>query len=280
VFSQRRHQSHRIAQGLIAAFGAFSIGAWALPGYGQDIYPWLYDVPWVAVSIAALLPVLGLFGLWAVTAKNGRVTLGSPLLFAVAAALMLLVGVLAGAVQAIEPIETLVDGEGTSLYGTTWSTAVASYVVLATAIALLGAVVYWSPKIVGRSFREAGARLVAVLLLVGTVLWSFPDLVAGLLGQPASPGIEPVDNVSTIEALNLASTAGAAVLAVAVLGFIALLIGAARSDDLPGDDPWQGHTLEWATSSPPPHGNFASLPEVTSEAPLYDARHRTEEGTA
>ncbi len=280
VFSQRRHQSHRVAQGLIAAFGALSIGAWAIPGYGQDIYPWLYDVPWVAVSIAIVLPLLALFGLWAVTAKNGRVTLGSPLLFAVAAGLMLLVGVLAGAAQAIEPIETLVDGEGTSLYGTTWSSAVASYVVLATAIALLGAVVYWSPKIVGRSFPEAGARIVALLLLAGTVLWSFPDLIAGLLGQPASPGVGPVDNVSTIEALNIASTAGAAVLALAVLGFIALLIGAARSDDLPGDDPWKGHTLEWATSSPPPHGNFTSLPEVTSEAPLYDARHRTEEGTA
>ncbi len=232
VFSQRRHQAHRVAQGLIGAFGAFSIGAWAIPGYGQDLYPWLYDVPWVAISIAALLPLLGLFGLWAVTAKNGRVTLGSPLLFADAAGLMLLVGVLAGAVQAIEPIETLVDGEGTSLYGTTWTTSVASYVVLATAIALLGAVVYWSPKIVGRSFREAGARLVAVLLLVGTVLWSFPDLVAGLLGQPANPGVAPADNVSTIEALNIASTAGAEVLAVCVLGYIDLLIGAARSYEL------------------------------------------------
>jgi heme/copper-type cytochrome/quinol oxidase subunit 1 len=39
------------------------------------------------------------------------------------------------------------------------------------------------------------------------------------------------------------------------------------------DDPWDGHTLEWATSSPPPVGNFAAVPEVTSEAPLYDARY-------
>jgi heme/copper-type cytochrome/quinol oxidase subunit 1 len=39
------------------------------------------------------------------------------------------------------------------------------------------------------------------------------------------------------------------------------------------DDPWEGRTLEWATTSPPPVGNFATLPEVTSEAPLYDARY-------
>ncbi len=274
VFSQTRHQQHRVAQGLIGAFGVFSVGAWALPGFGQDAYPWLYDAPWVAVSVIAVLPVLGLLGLWALTARQGRITLGSPLLFGLAAGLMLLVGVLAGAVQAIKPVKTLVDGDGTSLYGTTWSTSVASYVVLAAAIALLGGLVYWSPKILGRAFAEAGARIVAVLLLAGTVLWSFPDLVAGLLGQPAGLGLLPEDNLSTIEALNLASAVGAAVLGLAVAGFLALIVGAARSASLPGDDPWGGHTLEWATSSPPPAGNFASLPSITSEAPLYDARHQ------
>ncbi len=280
VFAQVRHQQHRIAQGLIGAFGAFSVGAWALPGFGQDAFPWLYEAPWVAVSFAIVVPVLGLVGLWALTARNGRPTLGSPLLLGVAATLMLLVGVAAGAVQAIEPLETLVDGEGTSLYGTTWSTAIASYVVLAATIAVLGAIVFWSSKIVGRAFNEAAARGLALLLLAGTVLWSFPDLIAGLLGQPASPTLEPADNVSTIEALNVASAIGGALLALAVVGFIALMIGAARRGTAPGDDPWGGHTLEWATSSPPAPGNFASLPEITSEAPLYDARHRTEEGTA
>ena len=64
-------------------------------------------------------------------------------------------------------------------------------------------------------------------------------------------------------------------LSVAVLG--ALVVGLAmlarRRGDGPGDDPWDGHTLEWTTSSPPPVGNFATLPEITSEAPLYDSRH-------
>ena len=279
VFARTRHQRHRIAQGLIGAFGALSVGAWAVPGYGQDPAPWLYEVPWVAVSLAIVVPLLGLLGLWALTAKAGRPTLGSPLLYAVAAGLMLLVGVLAGAVQAIEPIKTSVDGDGTSLYGTTWSTSVASYVVLAAAIALLGGIVYWSPKILGRTFAEGPARLVALLLLAGTVLWSFPDLIAGLLGQPGGPGIPVTDNLSTIEALNTASAIGGAVLAVAVAAFALLLLGASRSDAEPGDDPWSGHTLEWATASPPAPGNFADLPAITSEAPLYDARH-TEEGTA
>lgn len=280
VFAQTRHQRHGVAQGLIAAFGALSVGVWAMPGYGVDPYAWLYEGPWVAVSFAIALPLLGLIGLWALTGVKGRLSASSPLLFAGAAVLMLLVGVVAGAVQAVEPLETLVDEGATPLYSTSWSASVAGYVGLATAIALLGGVVYWAPKLVGRTFAEGPTRLMAIVLLAGTVLWAFPELIAGLMGQAALPLVEVAENVSTIEALNLVTLVGGVVLALGVAGLVALFAAAARRDEQPGDDPWSGHTLEWATSSPPPYGNFASLPEVTSEAPLYDARHRSEEGSA
>jgi heme/copper-type cytochrome/quinol oxidase subunit 1 len=280
VFSDTRHLRHRVAMGLIGAYGALAAGAWAMPAFGPDLTPWLYEAPWVAVSFAILVPVLGLLGLWALTLRQGTPRLAGPLLFAGVSGLMLLVGLLAGALQAIEPVETLVDEGATSLYGTTVTTSVASYVVLAAAIAGFGGLVYWAPKVIGRQVSELGARLVALLLLVGTVLWSFADLVSGLLGQSAVPGVVPTDNLDTIKALDVVSAVGGVVLALAGLVFVGLLIGALRSRDEPGDDPWSGQTLEWATSSPPPVGNFPSLPPITSEAPLYDARHQPEEAIA
>jgi cytochrome c oxidase subunit I len=279
VFTGTRHMQHRTAMVLIGAFGVFSVGSWAVPAFSADPQPWLYEAPWVALSFAILLPVLGIVGLWGLTARQGRPRLASPPVFAGASMLMLLVGLAIGALQAIKPIETQVDGGGSPLYGTSVTTSVASYVVLAAAIAAFGAVVYWAPKILGRMVPEAGAHLVALLLLVGTILWSFPDLVSGFLGQPGFPGTLAPDNADTIKALDTVSAVGGGVLALGCAAFVLVLVGALRSKELPGDDPWGGHTLEWATSSPPPAGNFPSLPEITSEAPLYDA-HRAEATTS
>ena len=47
-----------------------------------------------------------------------------------------------------------------------------------------------------------------------------------------------------------------------------------RKGEPAGDDPWGGHTLEWATSSPPPPLNFTALPPVRSYHPLFDLRER------
>jgi hypothetical protein len=45
-----------------------------------------------------------------------------------------------------------------------------------------------------------------------------------------------------------------------------------RPPDAPSD-PWDGYTLEWATTSPPPVYNFEALPPIRSERPLFDLKH-------
>ena len=51
-----------------------------------------------------------------------------------------------------------------------------------------------------------------------------------------------------------------------------------RSGKPAGDDPWEGNTLEWATSSPPPPYNFDHLPAIRSERPVFDAAPRRDRG--
>jgi heme/copper-type cytochrome/quinol oxidase subunit 1 len=73
--------------------------------------------------------------------------------------------------------------------------------------------------------------------------------------------------------LNLLSSVGAAILAVSVLVFAWNVVASLRGGDIAGDDPWDAWTLEWATTSPPPHENFAAIPVVTSKRPLWDRKH-------
>ena len=129
-----------------------------------------------------------------------------------------------------------------------------------------------------RSSRLAAARGLGPAggdpALIGTPLWPSPTdrrpLASPRLGGSASG----LDDIDTIEVLNLVAAIGGAVLVAAgLLAVVTVLRSTLSPGPAPGDDPWNGHTLEWATSSPPPVGNFASLPEITSEAPLYDARY-------
>jgi cytochrome c oxidase subunit 1 len=276
VFLQTRHHLHRVALGLIGLLGALSFGAWTLPEIG-GAQNWLYEWPWVVVSVAAIVPLLGLAGLWAATARKGKVVLASPLLFGVVAFLLALLGVAAGALQAIKPITTLADGDAqTRLWGTSWSNGVTALLLLAAVTAAIGGVVYWAPKLLGRRVNEAGARLVALLILVGAGVGGVTTLLAGLFGDPASILQPALDNADTVKALDTVTAIADGVLVLGGVVLILLLLQAALSKGAVADDPWGGHTLEWATTSPPPIGNFASIPPVTSEAPLYDARHAEE----
>ena len=72
--------------------------------------------------------------------------------------------------------------------------------------------------------------------------------------------------------LNALSGIGYVLLGLVVLGVMALALQGFLKGDAAADDPWDGATLEWTTTSPPPDGNFAEPPVVTSAQPLVDIK--------
>jgi heme/copper-type cytochrome/quinol oxidase subunit 1 len=269
VFARRRHHRHAVAMGLIGLFGALSFGAWAQIGFSVDGQSnptdWLYDGVWIAVGFLAIVPVAGLLGLWAATLAGGRVRMGTPLILALFAGLLIGGGVAAGAATVIEEVDVVT---------TTWASGQELLVVAGTLLAAAAGLAFWAPKLYGKLLPDGLVRLGATVLALGAGVAAVAYGIAGLYDQPraVAASLDGVSEIDTVETLNLVAAVGLVAAVVGGLAIVTALVAPTGRRTV-ADDPWDGHTLEWATSSPPPVGNFAAVPEVTSEAPLYDARY-------
>ena len=131
----------------------------------------------------------------------------------------------------------------------------------------LGALHFWWPKITGRKYVESWGKISSVLIFVGFNLTFFPQFVLGYLGMPRRYHVYPDE----FQVLNVLSSAGASILAVAYLLPMIYFTFSLKYGKLAGDNPWGAKGLEWQTASPPPVENFPVQPTVEEEAYAYAA---------
>jgi cytochrome c oxidase subunit 1 len=208
---------------------------------------------------------------WIFTLWRGKLTLSTPLLFALGFLSMFLIGGINGAFSASVPVDF-------ALQDTYWVVAHLHYVLVGGSVfGIFAGFYYWFPKMTGRMLNEGLGKVQFVLLFVGFNLTFFPMHVLGLQGMPRR--IADYAGTAGWNELNLAATIGGFVIAASTVPFLWNVFVSLRNGPVAGDDPWEGNTLEWATTSPPPPYNFDRLPEIRSERPLFDLRHgRTHAG--
>jgi cytochrome c oxidase subunit I len=259
TFARQRLQKPESVLVAIGLAGVLGFGAWVQPAlYANVRHSFLAGL----VAIGAVLPPLLVLGAVALTMKLGRPQLGSPLLWAAGALLMYLAGAAVG---------VLLPFTGLNLQGTVYEVAQYNLLVLGAVLAGIGALAYWGPKLWGRKPADVPLRLLALLGLLAVVLVAAPDVILGFMKQPAGT-VSNFDVDGPVGFLNALSGVGYVLLALVVLGVIALALKGFLTGDAAGDDPWDGATLEWTTTSPPPDGNFAEPPVVTSAEPLVDLK--------
>jgi len=197
---------------------------------------------------------------WTATLYRGSVSFEAPMLYALGFIALFMMGGITGIWLAALAADV-------HLTDTYFVVAHFHYIMVGGAVmAYFSAIHFWWPKITGRLYPEAWARFAAVVMFVGFNLTFFPQYVAGFLGMPRRYHAYPPE----YEVLNILSSAGAAVLAVAYVLPLIYLGWSLLRGPLAGRNPWAATGLEWQTASPPPRENFSHPPRVNGPPYAYE----------
>lgn len=250
----------------VAAFGGVTQNVSSIrvnianASFGQALSDGLPYLLFNALPVLGALVVLGISGL----ALKGRPRVNPAVVFAFLGAAMVFTGMLGNLIFRIGDAR---------LAGTVFEEGAWLYVAYGAVLSGFGAIIYWAPKWSGRMLPTKQVAPLALLGIGGVVLSALPLYIAGFAKQPAEAVQFSYSGPQST--WNLLSTIGHIMMLLTVLAFIPLALRSSRSGSAAGDDPWDGHTLEWATSSPAPEANFADVHVVMSAEPLLDLKPRS-----
>jgi len=142
------------------------------------------------------------------------------------------------------------------------------YVIVGGVVfAILAACHFWWPKMFGVILNEVLGKISFWLFFIGFHLTFFIQHFLGLMGMPRRYWVF-LENQG-LDTGNLISSIGAYFMAAGVIIFLINVVYSAYKGEKAPADPYDGRSLEWAISSPPPYYNFKQLPLVRGLDPLW-----------
>jgi cytochrome c oxidase subunit I+III len=251
-----------IAELLVAFIG---FGVWTHHMFATGL-PTLALIFFAGASMMVVIPSTIQVYAWTVTVGLGKPEFRAPLMFIGGFIVFFVLGGLSGIMFAAIPF----DQATTDTY---FVVAHFHFIIFGAAVfPILGGMYYWFPKVTGRMYHEGWAKASFWVAFVGTALTFFPMHIVGLLGMTRR--VYTYHAGLGWDSYNLVETVGAFILTAGLLMIFANLAWSRFRGAAAGADPFGGGTLEWATSSPPPHYNFAVIPTVTSAYPNWDREDR------
>jgi cytochrome o ubiquinol oxidase subunit 1 len=205
---------------------------------------------------------------WLFTMFQGRIVFHTPMLFLVGFMITFVIGGMTGVLLAVPPVDFVV-------HNSVFLVAHFHNVIIGGVVfGVLAGYNYWFPKAFGFTLDERWGKASFWCWLIGFYLAFMPLYVLGLWGMTrrlqhiADPSWRPMLLVAWL---------GALVIFCGILCQIVQLYVSIRTRERRRDatgDPWNGRTLEWAISSPPPAYNFAVLPRVETVDAFWEMKRR------
>ena len=261
VFSRKPIFGYAFVAASSVAIAVLSMGVWGhhmfTVGMGRAANSF-FAISSLLIAIPTGVKVLN----WTATMIGGRIRFDVPMLFCIAFLVQFLVAGITGISHAVVPLD--------------WQTKNSYFLVAhfhfvavgAIVFAFFAAVYFWFPKMSGRMLSERLGKWTFWLMVIGFNMTFIIQHFLGLLGMPRRVFTYP--NLPHWGWMNMLSTVGVLFMAAAALFLVWNLAVSFFRGQIAGDNPWNAWTLEWATTSPPPHENFHALPPIRSRRPLWD----------
>jgi cytochrome o ubiquinol oxidase subunit I len=210
---------------------------------------------------------------WLFTMYGGRLVYSQSLLWSIGFMVTFVIGGMTGVLLAVPPADFVLHN---SLF------LVAHFHNVIIGGVLFGAFAgytFWFPKAFGFRLHEGLGKAAFWCWIIGFYVAFMPLYILGLMGMTRR--MQRYD-VPAWHPWLLIATCGAAIILAGIILQIAQLVVSIRRREKLRDktgDPWNGRSLEWATSSPPPAFNFAVLPRVEGRDAYWAMKQRAHQQT-
>ena len=189
---------------------------------------------------------------WLATMTGGSIVLKTPMVWALGTIITFTIGGITGIILASIPIDI-------ALHDAYFVVAHFHYVLVGgTIFAFIGGIYYWFPKMTGKMMNEKLGLLHFATSFIFFNAAFYPMHNVGIEGMPRRYATYDPELAGLNEFISIA----AMLFGFAQLLFIYNVIYSYRNGEEAGDNPWDGWSLEWATSSPPPHNSFTEIPTL------------------
>lgn len=242
-------------------FAALGILSFGTVFFGAPVKP-VWNYIFMIIGLALLIPSFVILQSWHATIKRGNYRSIVPASYGIAFAGFFVVFLVFQVALALPGLSEWINGSQAGYMA--WL----NQVVAVGGLGALAGLLFWFPKMTGRSFSAPKMRLALTLLVVGLAVQFFAMFSLGVDGFPR----EVSTYTTGYEFRNILALVGVILGALGVIGILIDLMQSSTKGLGAGNDPWHASRLEWFAPSPPPVNNFDGLPEVTSGAPLSDLR--------
>ncbi|MBN8903789.1 MAG: cbb3-type cytochrome c oxidase subunit I, partial [Rhodospirillales bacterium] len=209
----------------------------------------------IATSIIAVGTGVKVYN-WMFTMYGGRIQFTTAMLWSIGFIVTFVIGGMTGVLLAVPPAHFH------------------NVIIGGVVFAAFAGLTYWFPKAFGFRLHEGWGKAAFWFSLAGFYLTFMPLYVVGLLGMTRR--LQHYDLAQWRPWVLLAGLGVVVTCFGVACQIIQLVVSIRERVELRDEmgDPWNGRSLEWATTSPPPAFNFAVLPDVRGEEPYWEIKRR------